>query len=155
MTRSGDDAVVSLCNQWYLDYGNEEWKAKTREALAKLNIATEVSFLVAAVWSGGALSTFWCWLSGKSACPPHGWSGSTPDLAPLQLGSRRTNYPRAVRHTQYHPKPPWMEGRRFPFRPCCLVALMGFVVVASLILKRIPSPCVGPKQHRGDAGLAP
>ena len=43
VTRGGDDAVVALCNQWYLDYGNKEWKAKTREALSNLHIADEVS----------------------------------------------------------------------------------------------------------------
>ena len=36
VTRSGDEAVVSLCNQWFLDYG------KAREALANLNMADEV-----------------------------------------------------------------------------------------------------------------
>ncbi len=45
MTRSGDDAVVSLCNQWYLDYGNDEWKAKTRMALGMVNTVDEVSLL--------------------------------------------------------------------------------------------------------------
>lgn len=44
VTRSGDDAVVSLCNQWFLDYGNEDWKAKTREALGLVNMADEVSW---------------------------------------------------------------------------------------------------------------
>ncbi|KAL5109316.1 Leucine--tRNA ligase cytoplasmic [Taenia crassiceps] len=41
VTRSGDDAVVSLCNQWYLDYGNKDWKAKTRQALAAVNMPDE------------------------------------------------------------------------------------------------------------------
>ncbi|KAM7535050.1 hypothetical protein Aperf_G00000104543 [Anoplocephala perfoliata] len=41
VTRSGDDAVVSLCNQWFLDYGNKDWKAKTREALGFVNMADE------------------------------------------------------------------------------------------------------------------
>ncbi|VDL91362.1 unnamed protein product [Schistocephalus solidus] len=41
VTRSGDDAVVCLCNQWYLDYGDEAWKAAARVALAKLNIHDE------------------------------------------------------------------------------------------------------------------
>lgn len=45
VTRSGDEAVVSLCNQWYLDYGNNEWKAQAREALTKLSIVDEVGFL--------------------------------------------------------------------------------------------------------------
>ncbi|BHF72933.1 hypothetical protein SprV_0401600500 [Sparganum proliferum] len=41
VTRSGDDAVVSLCDQWYLDYGDEAWKAAARVALAKVNIHDE------------------------------------------------------------------------------------------------------------------
>ena len=45
VTRGGDDAVVALCNQWYLDYGNKEWKAKAREALANLKIVDEVRSL--------------------------------------------------------------------------------------------------------------
>lgn len=30
VSRSGDECVVALCDQWYLDYGNEEWKAEVR-----------------------------------------------------------------------------------------------------------------------------
>ena len=26
ISRSNDECVVALCDQWYLDYGNEEWK---------------------------------------------------------------------------------------------------------------------------------
>ena len=37
MNRSGDDCVVSLCDQWYLDYGDKEWKTKAREAVAQMN----------------------------------------------------------------------------------------------------------------------
>jgi leucyl-tRNA synthetase len=29
MSRSGDECIVALCDQWYLDYGEAEWKAKT------------------------------------------------------------------------------------------------------------------------------
>ena len=29
MSRSGEECVVSLCDQWYLDYGEEEWRAST------------------------------------------------------------------------------------------------------------------------------
>ncbi|XP_064636547.1 leucine--tRNA ligase, cytoplasmic-like isoform X2 [Lineus longissimus] len=36
MSRSGDECVVALCDQWYLDYGNEEWKNKTRRVLDQL-----------------------------------------------------------------------------------------------------------------------
>merc|ERR1719312_2077294 len=37
VSRSGDECVVSLCDQWYLDYSDEEWKAKAREAVAQMN----------------------------------------------------------------------------------------------------------------------
>ncbi|KAJ9101497.1 hypothetical protein QFC19_005150 [Naganishia cerealis] len=30
LSRSGDECVVALCDQWYLDYGNGEWKAKAK-----------------------------------------------------------------------------------------------------------------------------
>ena len=35
-SRSGDECVVALCDQWYLDYGNEEWKAQATEVLRGL-----------------------------------------------------------------------------------------------------------------------
>lgn len=37
ISRSGDECVVALCNQWYLDYGNEEWKSQVEKALAAMN----------------------------------------------------------------------------------------------------------------------
>ncbi|KAJ2505074.1 cytosolic leucyl tRNA synthetase [Coemansia sp. RSA 2052] len=37
MSRSGDECVVALCDQWYIDYGEEAWKAKTKECLAQMN----------------------------------------------------------------------------------------------------------------------
>ncbi|XP_078481637.1 leucine--tRNA ligase, cytoplasmic [Ciona intestinalis] len=37
MSRSADECVVALCNQWYLDYGEEEWKEKAKQALQQLN----------------------------------------------------------------------------------------------------------------------
>jgi leucyl-tRNA synthetase len=37
ISRSGDECVVSLCDQWYLDYGNEEWKNQVRDALKNVN----------------------------------------------------------------------------------------------------------------------
>lgn len=33
ISRLGDECVVSLCDQWYLDYGNEEWKKPIMEHL--------------------------------------------------------------------------------------------------------------------------
>uniref|UniRef100_A0A915DV23 Leucine--tRNA ligase n=1 Tax=Ditylenchus dipsaci TaxID=166011 RepID=A0A915DV23_9BILA len=37
ISRSGDECVVALCDQWYLNYGNPEWKAETKRCLAQLN----------------------------------------------------------------------------------------------------------------------
>jgi len=33
MSRSGDECVVALCDQWYLDYGEPNWKEKARGLL--------------------------------------------------------------------------------------------------------------------------
>ncbi|XP_068702613.1 leucine--tRNA ligase, cytoplasmic-like [Montipora foliosa] len=37
VSRSADECVVALCDQWYLDYGEESWKNVARGALADLN----------------------------------------------------------------------------------------------------------------------
>ncbi|XP_014470950.1 PREDICTED: leucine--tRNA ligase, cytoplasmic [Dinoponera quadriceps] len=37
ISRSNDECVVALCNQWYLDYGEENWKKQTLEALKNLD----------------------------------------------------------------------------------------------------------------------
>ncbi|CAH8473332.1 unnamed protein product [Schistosoma bovis] len=42
VTRGGDEAVVALCDQWYLDYGSEEWKTEVRKAVANLSATDEV-----------------------------------------------------------------------------------------------------------------
>src|SRR5690606_29374054 len=34
-SRSGDDCIVALCDQWYLDYGEEEWRKQTEEWVAE------------------------------------------------------------------------------------------------------------------------
>lgn len=36
ISRSGDECVVALCDQWYLDYEDESWKAQVRAALEKM-----------------------------------------------------------------------------------------------------------------------
>lgn len=36
ISRSGDICVVALCDQWYLDYGNESWKLHVKSALDRL-----------------------------------------------------------------------------------------------------------------------
>ncbi|KAJ1370164.1 Leucine--tRNA ligase, cytoplasmic [Parelaphostrongylus tenuis] len=37
ISRSGDECVVALCDQWYLNYGQQEWKSAAKEALARLD----------------------------------------------------------------------------------------------------------------------
>jgi len=37
ISRSGDECVVALCDQWYLDYGDEDWKQGTRKLLEQMN----------------------------------------------------------------------------------------------------------------------
>lgn len=37
ISRSNDECVVALCDQWYLNYGEENWKKKTLEALSNLD----------------------------------------------------------------------------------------------------------------------
>ncbi|XP_071546480.1 leucine--tRNA ligase, cytoplasmic isoform X1 [Panulirus ornatus] len=36
ISRSGDECVVALCDQWYLDYGEPEWRAETQKNLDTL-----------------------------------------------------------------------------------------------------------------------
>lgn len=36
ISRSGDECVVALCNQWYLNYGETEWKKVAEKALENL-----------------------------------------------------------------------------------------------------------------------
>lgn len=38
VSRSGDECVVALCDQWYLDYGEEQWKNQAKKALEKMNL---------------------------------------------------------------------------------------------------------------------
>jgi len=41
VSRSGDECIVAKCDQWYLDYGEEQWKEKTRGALKALDTYCE------------------------------------------------------------------------------------------------------------------
>uniref|UniRef100_A0A3P8W7G8 Leucine--tRNA ligase, cytoplasmic n=1 Tax=Cynoglossus semilaevis TaxID=244447 RepID=A0A3P8W7G8_CYNSE len=41
MSRSADECVVALCDQWYLDYGDAEWKQQANEALKSLETFCE------------------------------------------------------------------------------------------------------------------
>ncbi|KAH7976595.1 leucine--tRNA ligase, cytoplasmic [Rhipicephalus sanguineus] len=41
IARSGDECVVALCDQWYLDYGDPKWKDMARTALSKMETYSE------------------------------------------------------------------------------------------------------------------
>ncbi|UJR23818.1 hypothetical protein I4U23_026794 [Adineta vaga] len=38
MSRSNDECVVALVDQWFLDYGNEKWKQETKQVLDRMNL---------------------------------------------------------------------------------------------------------------------
>ena len=35
--RSGDECVVALCDQWYLDYGETQWRSRATTALERVD----------------------------------------------------------------------------------------------------------------------
>lgn len=41
ISRSNDECVVANCDQWYLDYGEDQWKGQALECLEKLDTYTE------------------------------------------------------------------------------------------------------------------
>ncbi|KAG0221520.1 leucine-tRNA ligase [Mortierella sp. GBAus27b] len=41
MSRSGEECVVALMDQWYLDYGEPEWRKLAEECLEHMNVYTE------------------------------------------------------------------------------------------------------------------
>ncbi|CAN6981185.1 unnamed protein product, partial [Brassica rapa subsp. trilocularis] len=41
MSRSGDECVVALTDQWYLTYGESEWRSMAEECLSKMNLYSE------------------------------------------------------------------------------------------------------------------
>ncbi|XP_069892406.1 leucine--tRNA ligase, cytoplasmic [Dipodomys merriami] len=41
ISRSSDECVVALCDQWYLDYGEEHWKKQTSQCLKNLETFSE------------------------------------------------------------------------------------------------------------------
>lgn len=43
MSRSSDECVVALCDQWYLDYGDESWKKETFQCLKNMETYCEES----------------------------------------------------------------------------------------------------------------
>lgn len=38
ISRSGDECVVALCDQWYLEYGEPSWRAQVVQCLEKMNV---------------------------------------------------------------------------------------------------------------------
>lgn len=38
LSRSGDACVVALCDQWYLDYGEPEWKKLASKVLSRMEL---------------------------------------------------------------------------------------------------------------------
>uniref|UniRef100_A0A672RBG4 Leucine--tRNA ligase, cytoplasmic n=1 Tax=Sinocyclocheilus grahami TaxID=75366 RepID=A0A672RBG4_SINGR len=53
LSRSADECVVALCDQWYLDYGNEEWKKQATgvlEALETFCDETRKNFEATLAW---------------------------------------------------------------------------------------------------------
>lgn len=41
VSRSSDECVVALCDQWFLDYGEESWKVQARQALKQMETYSE------------------------------------------------------------------------------------------------------------------
>ncbi|KAM6600288.1 hypothetical protein CsatA_019897 [Cannabis sativa] len=41
MSRSGDECVVALTDQWYITYGEEEWKKQAEECLSNMNLYSD------------------------------------------------------------------------------------------------------------------
>ncbi|OAY45047.1 leucine--tRNA ligase, cytoplasmic [Manihot esculenta] len=41
MSRSGDECVVALTDQWYITYGEEEWKKLAEECLSNMNLYSD------------------------------------------------------------------------------------------------------------------
>lgn len=41
ISRSGDECVVALCDQWYLEYGEPSWRAQVEECLTDMNLYAE------------------------------------------------------------------------------------------------------------------
>ena len=43
MSRSGDECIVALTDQWYITYGEEDWKRTTEVCLSRMNLFSEES----------------------------------------------------------------------------------------------------------------
>lgn len=38
VSRSADECVVALCDQWYMDYGEDAWKAQAKKLVSRMNL---------------------------------------------------------------------------------------------------------------------
>jgi leucyl-tRNA synthetase len=77
ISRSGDDCIVALCDQWYLDYGEASWKVQAEKLLAQLNtfqVETRNSF-------EGVLSWLHQWACARS----HDYGRKSSNLNPHAL----------------------------------------------------------------------
>jgi len=55
MSRSGDECVVALCDQWFLDYGEEQWRKQCEEHVKKMDFFSDDTrrrFEIALGWLG-------------------------------------------------------------------------------------------------------
>ncbi|KAK9123081.1 hypothetical protein Sjap_012683 [Stephania japonica] len=41
MSRSGDECVVALTDQWYITYGEQEWREKAEECLSNMKLYSD------------------------------------------------------------------------------------------------------------------
>lgn len=41
ISRSNDECVVALCDQWYLDYGEPSWRAQVDKCVAKMELYSD------------------------------------------------------------------------------------------------------------------
>ncbi len=41
MSRSGNECVVALTDQWYIKYGEDAWKAQVEQHLKRMNLYTD------------------------------------------------------------------------------------------------------------------
>jgi hypothetical protein len=69
MSRSGDECVVALTDQWYITYGEDEWREATRSdpAMSHMHCITACAHLLPQGYSCAALPTLGC--MPRQMCP--------------------------------------------------------------------------------------
>lgn len=70
MSRSGDSCIVSLEDQWYVDYGEESWKSQALEALHSMNTFTPET--------RNAFEAVLDWLKNWAVCRQYGLGTKLP-----------------------------------------------------------------------------